>query len=150
MKSEIAPAKQLAEFLDRFSPDIAKLARAARSTLRRRFPRAIEMVYDNYNALVIGFSPTERPSDAIVSIVIYPKRVNVCFLQGKHLADPEGLLQGDGNQVRSLRLEAGAAGLDAPAVRALMDEAAAFGDVPFAGRHQLVIRAVSPKRRPRR
>ncbi len=36
--------------------------------LRRRFPTAHELVYDNYNFFVIGYSPTERPSDSIVSI----------------------------------------------------------------------------------
>src|SRR3954465_14128074 len=104
MKSELSPSAQLALFINRFSPEIAKLARAARAKLRKRLPRAIEMVYDNSYALVIGYSPTERPSDAILSLVIYPKKVSVCFLQGKHLDDPDGLLQGDGNQVRWVRL----------------------------------------------
>jgi hypothetical protein len=145
-----SPAKQLAGFLARFDPPIATMARAARAKLRRRLPRAIEMVYDNYNALAIGYSATPRPSDAIVSIVIYPRVVNLCFLQGRHLADPTGLLRGDGNQVRSLRLDAGAAMLDTPPVRALLAEAIAFGDTPFAGTHRLVIRAISAKQRPRR
>ena len=43
----------------------------ARAKLRKLLPGAIEMVYDNYNALVIGFSPTERPSDAVLSLVIF-------------------------------------------------------------------------------
>jgi len=38
------------------------------------------MVYDNYNALVIAFSPNERPSDAIFSIALYPHWVNLFFL----------------------------------------------------------------------
>jgi len=108
------------------------------------------MVYDNYNALVIGYSATARPSDAIVSIVIYPRVVNVCFLHGRHLADPAGLLRGDGNQVRSLRLDAGAAILDAPPVRALLAEAVAFAGTPFAGPGRLVIRSIAAKQRPRR
>lgn len=145
-----SPAKQLAGFLARFNPPIAALARAARATLRRRLPRAIEMVYDNYNALVIGYSATPRPSDAIVSIVIYPRVVNVCFLQGRHLADPAGLLRGDGNQVRSLRLDEGAAILDTPPVRALLAEAVAFGGTRFAGPGRLVIRSIAAKQRPRR
>src|SRR3954469_9436403 len=144
------PSAQLAGFVRRFSPAIASLARAARAKLRKRLPRAIEMVYDNSYALVIGYSPTERPSDAILSLVIYPKKVSVCFLQGRHLDDPGGLLQGDGNQVRWVRLDGGAKALDAPAARGLIDDATAYGEVPFAARHQLIIRAVSPKRRPRR
>jgi hypothetical protein len=43
---------------------------------------AIAMVYDNYNRLVVGFCPNERPSDAIFSLVLYPRRVGFCFLQG--------------------------------------------------------------------
>jgi hypothetical protein len=126
------------------------LAKTARAKLRKRLPGAIEMVYDNYNALVIGFSPTERPSDAILSLVIFPKRVSVCFIQGKHLPDPHGVLVGDGNQVRFIRLDADAAILDTPAIRALVSEAIAFGETPFAGRGRLVIRAISKKQRPRR
>src|SRR6478672_6817253 len=138
MKSEISSAKQLALFLNRFSPDIATLARAARAKLRTRLPRAIEMVYDNSYALVIGYSPTERPSDAILSLVIFPKRVSVCFIQGKHLPDPQHVLVGTGNQVRFIRLDAAAAILDTPPVRALVSEAIAFGETPFAGRGGLV------------
>ena len=108
------------------------------------------MVYDNYNALVIGYSPTERPSDAVLSLVIFPKRVSVCFIQGKHLPDPDGVLQGNGNQVRFIRLD-----------RARRDSryAAAQGAPVGGGRvrrhavrrpRQLVIRAISKKQRPRR
>jgi hypothetical protein len=145
-----APAKQLASFLARFSPPIAAQARAARAKLRTLLPGAIEMVYDNYNALVIGFSPTERPSDAVLSLVIFPKRVSVCFIQGKHLPDPNHVLVGDGNQVRFLRLDQQAAILDTPPLRALVSEAIAFGETPFAGKRQLAIRAISKKQRPRR
>jgi hypothetical protein len=144
------PARQLATFLARFSPEIAALAKTARAKLRKRLPGAIEMVYDNYNALVVGFSPTERPSDAILSLVIFPKRVSICFIQGKHLPDPHRVLMGDGNQVRFIRLNADAAVLDTPAIRALVSEAIAFGETLFAGRGQLVIRAISKKQRPRR
>lgn len=150
MKSEISPAKQLASCLNRFSPEIAALARLARAKLRKRLPGAIEMVYDNYNSLVIGYSPNPRPSDAILSLVIFPKKVSVCFIQGKHLPDPHRVLNGDGNQVRFIRLEQGAAILDTAPVGALVSEAIAFGDVPFAGRRQLVVRAIARKQRPRR
>jgi hypothetical protein len=143
-------AKQLHMFLARFSPEIVALAKAARAKCRKRFPRAIEMVYDNYNALVIGYSPTERPSDAVVSLVIFPRRVSVCFIQGKHLPDPDQVLQGDGNQVRFIRLDERAAVLDTAPIKTLLSEAVAFGDTPFAGKRQLVIRAISKKQRPRR
>ena len=143
-------AQQLDAFLCRFSPEIVALAKAARAKFRKRLPRAIEMVYDNYNELVIGYSPTERPSDAILSLVIFPKRVSVCFIQGKHLPDPHRVLQGSGNQVRFIRLDDRAAILDTAPIATLVSEAVAFGDTPFAGKRQLVIRAISKKQRPRR
>src|ERR1700687_3968949 len=133
MKSEISPARQLAVFLARFSPEIVALAKTARAKLQQRLPGAVEMVYDNYNALVIGYSPTEHPSDAILSLVIFPKRVSVCFIQGKHLPDPDRVLQGNGNQVRFIRLDARAAILDTAPIKTLVSEAIAFGDIPFAG-----------------
>jgi len=150
MKRELSPARQLNLFLDRFSPEIAAKARAARATLRRQLAGAVEMVYDNYNALVIGFSPTERPSDAILSIVIYPRKVSVCFIEGRHLADPQGLLQGGGNQVRFITLDDRAAILDTAAVRALVSDAVAFGGVRFGGARRLVIRSIAKKQRARR
>jgi hypothetical protein len=33
--------------------------------MRGYLPGAIELVYDNYNALAIGFGPSEKSSDAI-------------------------------------------------------------------------------------
>ena len=108
------------------------------------------MVYDNYNALVIGYSPTDRPSDAICSIVIYPQCVNLYFIRGAHLPDPHGVLKGDGNQGRHIRLDAGAAILDRPEIRAVMTEAIAFDGTPAVGRPRTVIRAISKKQRPRR
>jgi hypothetical protein len=145
-----SPAQELAGFIARFRPEIAALIRDARARMRKRLPRAVEIVYDNYNALVIGFGPTERASEAIVSIVAYPRWVSVCFLQGAHLPDPLGLLIGGGNQVRHIRLDAGAAVLDTPPIRALISEALRFSGEPFDGKNRLVIKAISAKQRPRR
>ncbi len=145
-----SPAKQLTAFIARFNPPIVKLAKTARAKLRTQLPGAVEMIYDNYNALVIGFSPTERPSDAVCSLVIYPACVNLYFIRGAHLPDPEGLLKGAGNQGRHLRLDEHAAILDTPTVRTLIDEAIDFGDTPFRGTGRVVIRAITKKQRPRR
>ena len=129
-----------------------RIAANALVRLRKRVPGAIEMVYDNYNALVIGFSPTERPSDALFSIVLYPNYVRLFFLDGASLDDPEDLLQGSGRLVRSIRLVPDASVIDRPAVRALIAQAIAASDVPFDRRQRrtLVIRSVSAKQRPRR
>jgi hypothetical protein len=57
---------QLKEFVAKFDAKNAATIRAVRRALRKRFPTATEIVYDNYNFFVIGYSPTERPSDSII------------------------------------------------------------------------------------
>ena len=146
------PRARLAGFLARYSPAVRKVAANALVRLRTRVPGAIEMVYDNYNALVIGFSPNERPSDALFSIALYPSYVTLFFLTGASLDDPDGVLQGSGKVVRSIRLMPDASVIDRPAVRALIAQAIAGSDVPFtrAQPRRLVIKSVSAKQRPRR
>src|SRR5580704_3219818 len=94
------PKKQLDSFLAKYNPKIASLARRALTIMRKRLPGSLEMVYDNYYALVIGFVPNERPSDAIFSIALYPDHVTLCFLQGASIPDPKHRLMGSGNIVR--------------------------------------------------
>jgi hypothetical protein len=148
---EPSPAKQLAAFIAKYSPEIAAEARKVLAAMRRLLPGAVEMVYDNYNGLVIGFGPTGKPSDAIFSIVLYPRWLTLFFLQGRKLPDPQGLLKGTGKQVRQLRLE-DATTLDKPEVRALMAEALARAAVPIdeSKPRRLIIKAISKAQRPRR
>jgi hypothetical protein len=148
--------RQLDSFLAKYDPEVAAFARRALAKMRKIVPGAVEMVYDNYNWLVIGFSPTERPSEAIFSLVLPPGHVTLCFLQGAGLPDPGKRLRGSGNVVRNIRLcDAGkpdANILDDPEVRELMNVALNRAKVPLpAGtRRKLIIRAVSAKQRPRR
>ena len=147
---------QLDSFLDKYDPDVAAFARRALAKMRKLVPGAIEMVYDNYNWLVIGFSPTERPSEAIFSLVLPAGRVTLCFLQGAGLPDPAKRLQGSGNVVRNIRLfnagQADAKVLDDPEVRALINLALNRAKVPMPAnaRRKIIIRAISAKQRPRR
>jgi len=105
----MTPKAQLKSFMARFTPQVETLAQRVLVRMRARFPNAIQMVYDNYNFLVIGFCPTEHPSEAIFSIAMSPRRVSLCFLQkGPKLSDPERLLRGSGKQVRHIRLDSAA------------------------------------------
>ena len=146
----MTPAAQLAGFLAKFPPDVRRTAKAALATMRRHMPGAVELVYRTY-ALVVGFGPNERPSDALFSIVLYPRHVTLCFLQGALLEDRDRLLKGSGNQVRHIRLVPDASVLDEPGVRALIAQAIAASDVPLntKQRRKLVIRSVSARQRPR-
>lgn len=142
---------QLDGFLDKYAPETAALARHALARMRARLPGAVQMVYDNYQFLAIGFGPNEKTSQAVFSIAVAPKKVSICFIWGATLPDPDGRLHGGGNQVRFLTVE-GPETFDDPQVEALMVAAmAARGvtmDDPAEGR--LIIKSVSAKQRPRR
>lgn len=151
LASAESPAKQLARFIAKFDPAVAKLIRSCRSALQKRFPTANELVYDNYNFMVIGYCSTERASDCIVSLAAYAKGANLFFYYGAKLADPHGLLQGAGKQVRSIRLE-NAETLGDRRVEELLQAACAQAKTPLpkTGGGRLMIKAISAKQRPRR
>jgi hypothetical protein len=142
---------QIAAFIARYSPDVARQFRSARATLRRLFPRGYELVYDNYNALGCGFSPTPRSSGILVSVVAYPKWVTLFFFNGRRLSDPDRLLQGSGTKIRSIRLQPFAL-LKSEAVGSLLAQAIedSRSELTAAPRLSTVVKSVSARQRPRR
>jgi len=96
--------QRIAAFIGKYTPAVAAQLREARDRMRSHFPRGFELVFDNYNALVFGISPTERASESFLSVAGYPKWIRLFFLHGVSLKDPLGLLEGTGSQVRSIRL----------------------------------------------
>src|SRR4029078_9220166 len=145
------PQGELKTFIAKFTPAHQTLIRAVRRSLRKRFPTASEVVYDNYNFFVIGYGPSERPSDCIVSMAANANGVGLCFIRGATLLDPKKLLLGSGNQTRFIRLPS-ADVLSRPEVKTLIDAAVAQAKTSFpaSGRGKLIIRSVSKKQRPRR
>src|SRR5271155_3486735 len=141
MKAESAD-KQLDRFLDRFRPEVAGLARTTLMKLRKRLPHAKELVYDNFNALAIGFSPSERASEGIFSIAVYSEHINFFFLQGAKLPDPDGLLEGAGSVVRHIA-KIDETTLDRADVKAMMATAMKMAKVPFNAKteYQLIIKS---------
>ncbi|PYP75058.1 MAG: hypothetical protein DMD35_22480, partial [Gemmatimonadetes bacterium] len=63
-----SPAAQVASFIAKFDPAVARLIRSTRTAMRKRLPTALELVYDNYNFLAIGYPSTERASDCVMSL----------------------------------------------------------------------------------
>ena len=149
--STASPAKKLTGFIAKFDAKIARQIRAVRQALRKRVPAANELVYDNYNFFVIGYSTTERPSDCMFSLAANAKGVGLSFYYGSTLPDPHKILLGSGNQNRFIRLE-GAATLSRPEVEELLRAAIAQAKAPLpsSGRGRLIIRSVAATQRPRR
>ena len=99
---------QLASYFAKYEPTMAKLGKALRAKLRARLPGLFEIVYvyENQNALVLSYSPTERGFEAVCSISVYPDLVKLGFGKGAELAksDPNKLLQGQGKTARYVEL----------------------------------------------
>jgi hypothetical protein len=147
---------QLDSFLAKYDPEVEAFARSALAKMRKLLPGAVEFVYDNYNWLVIGFGPSERPSEAIFSLVLPPGKVTLCFLQGASLPDPDKRLRGIGKVVRNIPLfDAGkpdAKVLNDPEVLALINIALNRAKVPMpaGSRQKIVIRAIAARQKSRR
>jgi hypothetical protein len=142
---------QLDGFIDKFTPQVAALTRVLLAKAKARIPGAQILVYDNYNALAIGFGPTDKASNAVLSLAVYPRWVNLFFLNGKILPDPHGLLRGEGSRVRHYRLTSPEA-FDDPRLDALISEAIARAEPPFdpAGEGRLLVKSALARQRPRR
>jgi hypothetical protein len=143
------PETRLQAFIDRFDPAIAALARACRARMRARLPNALELVYDNYGGLGIGYAATEKLASTTISIFLYPRLVRFFFLYGADLEDPEHLLEGEGSRVRSIKAPRSEV-LDEPAVVALIEAAIdQMGPMPTdPGR--TIIKSISARQMPRR
>ena len=145
------PEEQVRGFIAKFAPKHQTLIRAVRKALRKRFPTAYELVYDNYNFFVLAYGPTERPSDCILSVAAAANGVGLCFIHGARLPDPHGLLRGSGKQTRFLRVPTKDV-LTRPELETLIEAAVAQSETPFRqrGRVVLLVRSISAKQRPRR
>ena len=139
---------QLRTLIAKFAPAHLRLIGAMRRWLRKRLPTAHEVVYEYRDFFVISYSPNERGYEGVLAIRASANGVKLYLNGGKELPDPAKLLQGSGNQVRSIDME-GASTLARPEVARLIDEAIALNRVPFAraGRGSVVIRSASAKKR---
>lgn len=134
-------AAYLDKAIGRYSPEVAAIGRAGLKKLRARFPGARILVFERRQLLPIGFAPAERGSP-VFSIVVYPRWVRFFFLEGFALDDPDGRLEGKGNQVRSIRLDKDAAVLDEPYIRGLMAQALKVAGVDMKkGKGQVELRS---------
>ena len=145
------PALQLAKLIANYAPEIARAFTVVRRKMRGFVPRGYELLYENYNALGLGYGCGQKASDVILSIVAYPRWVTLFFFNGVSLRDPSSILEGTGNRIRSIRLQS-PNDLDRQDIQQLISEALTPRAEALAGCPQLtlVIRSIASKRRARR
>jgi hypothetical protein len=146
---------QLASYFAKYEPAIVKLGKALRAKLRDRLPGLFEIVYvyDNQNALVIAYSPTENGYDGLCSIALYPRWVKLFFAQGALLSksDPNKLLQGHGKTVRHVVLNT-IADFDRAEIEVLMAAALKLAKLRLnaSAKSSVIVKAEAQKQRARR
>ena len=99
--------KDLIKFLAPFDERTKSIVHWLRDFVWDLYPTANELIYDNYNALAIGWSPTVRVGHTFCNIAVWRKGKNIHFgfYWGSEIADPEKKLIGKGNQYRYLLVE---------------------------------------------
>jgi hypothetical protein len=147
----LSPEQQLEGFIARLEPKHQTLIRPVRKYLRKRFPTADELVYGYPNAFVIAYSPTERGSDAVVSLSAGADGLRLVFNQGATLPNPNKILLGSGKQTRYIRIESPKT-LRLSEVEALLETALDRAKTPLrpSGPGRLIFKSSSAKQRPTR
>lgn len=99
--------KDLLKFLKPFPADVQERALALRAFVWDLYPDTNELIYDNYNALAFGWSPTDRAGHLFCSIAVGRSSYNVHFgfYWGSEISDPKKMLIGEGNQYRYILVE---------------------------------------------
>ena len=68
------------------------------------YPETNELIYDNYNAVAFGWSPTDKAGNVFCSIAVVSDHVNFGFNRGTDFPDRQGMLLGNGTQYRYLQV----------------------------------------------
>ena len=94
--------KDLLKFLAPFGAEIIELILWLREFVWDQYPKTNELIYDNYNAVAFGWSPTDKVGHTFCSIAVgrTSKNIHFGFYWGSEISDPEKLLLGEGNQYR--------------------------------------------------
>jgi hypothetical protein len=94
--------KDLLKFLKPFSEEIRETVLSLRDFAWDLYPQANELIYDNYNAVAFGWSPTDKVGHTFCSIAVgrSSKNIHFGFYWGSELSDTKGILLGEGNQYR--------------------------------------------------
>lgn len=95
---------ELLRFMLPYRGSVVETALWLRDFVWSLYPETNELIYDNYNALAFGWSPTDKAGDVFCSVAMFTDHVNFGFLRGSELPDKEKMLSGDGSLYRYIKL----------------------------------------------
>ena len=98
------PHEKLTDFLKPYATEVREIFWELRNFITSTIPEANELIWDNYNAVAIAYSKSEKLSDAFCHIAIYAKHVNFGFNRGAELTNTSIQLEGKGKLIRHLKV----------------------------------------------
>ncbi len=103
------------------SPEVKKIARAARALLAETMPGLTEVPWRQQKTIGYGVGP-KKMSEHFCYLAPQKRHVNLGFMYGAELDDPEGLLEGTGKLLRHIKVRS-LEELRSPAVKSLVEQA---------------------------
>jgi len=116
------PPADLRKFLRPYDREVQQLALGLRALVLEEMAPCYENIYDAYSAVAIGYGTSDRLGDGVFHIAVYSRHVNLGFNDGATLADPKGILQGNGNRIRHISIKS-ESDLARPEIRAYIRRA---------------------------
>lgn len=109
------------EIVSKVSPHARQLAERARSLIRAVYPAVVEVPWPKQRVIGYGVGP-KKMSEHFCYLSVSRDHVNVGFMYGAELPDPEKLLEGSGKLLRHVRITK-MDQLSNPALKELIDVA---------------------------
>ncbi|GAB5563954.1 MAG: hypothetical protein Wins2KO_10170 [Winogradskyella sp.] len=99
------PHPQFKEFIAAYDKNVQELTIALRNFITDLVPEANELIWDNYNAVAMAYSKSEKLKDAFCHIAVYSKYVNFGFNRGAELTKTPITLNGKGKLIRHIKVK---------------------------------------------
>mgnify|MGYP001793679299 FL=1 len=93
---------QLKVFLEPYETNIQNLLFGLRTFITDLVPEANELIWDNYNAVAIAYSKSQKLKDAFCHLSVYATYVNFGFNRGTELTQTDIKLKGSGKLIRHI------------------------------------------------
>ena len=103
------------------SPHARELARQARALIKVVYPAVVEVPWPNQRVIGYGVGP-KKMSEHFCYLSVSKNHINVGFMYGAELPDPNQLLEGSGKLLRHVRISQPEV-LENPALRELLEAA---------------------------
>ena len=115
------PPKELLDLLKLYDRGVQELTLALRQLVLQELAPCCEYIVEVYIVSIL-YGPTHRMKDGICYIGVIKDHVNLGFIRGSELADPQRILEGTGKQMRHIKIR-NMSDLERPAIRAYLQEA---------------------------